>query len=384
MKAAEELRVARLVAAQVHARQTDKQGLPYLGHVRRVADLVPGFGDEVTTVAWLHDVCEDNPTGVDVLRGRNFCTKTLESVEAITRRPAEELSVYLQRVLTHTNAATVKRADLIDNSAPDRLSQLPAEVATRLRMKYSSYLHLLGTYSTSSVSDLLSRIDLEDVPLIWADDSENEPLSIYHVFPLAVAESALRLIQEAAVAEPTITATVQSVLPEDARLKGLDCRLKSPRRAAEKLRAQILGGLQANLEDVNRYTVVSSPNDLSGVANTMLEDLRARGWLFGQLKHTYYLHSPYKAVHCRLHPPGPFPLTVEFQFHWTQSLSARSWAELLRTVFCREQRHIEKAISIARGDFVEEQVEDQRDRLRATTTRSVSPSFGVWLSHRAN
>ena len=52
--------LARTLATEAHAGQTDKAGQPYICHVARVAAAVRG-DDDAEVVAWLHDVAEDCP-----------------------------------------------------------------------------------------------------------------------------------------------------------------------------------------------------------------------------------------------------------------------------------------------------------------------------------
>lgn len=62
--------LAEQLARIAHAGQVDKQGLPYIEHVARVAAsvvtdvcaTVPDTGSTAVAAAWLHDVLEDTPT----------------------------------------------------------------------------------------------------------------------------------------------------------------------------------------------------------------------------------------------------------------------------------------------------------------------------------
>ncbi len=50
---------ARILAERVHAGQVDKAGLPYVGHLERVASYVDPADPLAQTAALLHDSIED-------------------------------------------------------------------------------------------------------------------------------------------------------------------------------------------------------------------------------------------------------------------------------------------------------------------------------------
>lgn len=135
---------AEQLATRAHAAQTDKAGLPYLDHPRRVAALVAESTDdqEAIAAAWLHDVVEDTPVTLDRLRELGFSTAVVDAVDALTRRPGEG-DRYYQRVAANALARAIKLADLWDNTHPDRTSLLNATDAARLRRKYEHAAQLL-------------------------------------------------------------------------------------------------------------------------------------------------------------------------------------------------------------------------------------------------
>jgi len=49
------VRVARSIAIHAHAGQTDKAGMPYVDHPRRVAAAVAHLGWEAEAAGWLHE-----------------------------------------------------------------------------------------------------------------------------------------------------------------------------------------------------------------------------------------------------------------------------------------------------------------------------------------
>ena len=72
-------------------------------------------------VAWLHDVVEDSDVTLDELRD-DFSDAI---VDALTRRDARG-DDYYRRVASNDLAVAVKRADIWDDTNPERLAALPA------------------------------------------------------------------------------------------------------------------------------------------------------------------------------------------------------------------------------------------------------------------
>lgn len=135
------LTLARAIAiAEVaHAGQVDKAGLPYIGHIHRVIGHLPAEAtDEHRIVAALHDVVEDCPMTLEDLAAEGLPARLVASVDAMTRRDGEPSSPYYSRVAADPVALVVKRADLADNTDPDRLAALDPATRERLEEKYRS------------------------------------------------------------------------------------------------------------------------------------------------------------------------------------------------------------------------------------------------------
>jgi len=122
------------LAAKKHARQTDKAGEPYLGHLLRVADRLDD--ETARIVAVLHDILEDTDTTEDELRACGVDDEIIDAVRVLTHRKHVSNDDYLQAIAKHPLARRVKLADLADNSDPVRLARLPEETRTRLESKY--------------------------------------------------------------------------------------------------------------------------------------------------------------------------------------------------------------------------------------------------------
>ncbi|MGF6419517.1 hypothetical protein ABH900_003027 [Stenotrophomonas sp. AN71] len=132
---------ARALATQAHAGQTDKAGLPYIGHVSRVAAAVRG-DDDAEVVAWLHDVAEDCPQFAHRIAA--FPAPLRAAVQLLNRDAAPDEDTYYARIAAHALALKVKLADLADNADPRRLAALDEATANRLRHKYAHARAALG------------------------------------------------------------------------------------------------------------------------------------------------------------------------------------------------------------------------------------------------
>ena len=130
---------ARTLAEQKHAVQTDKAGLPYIGHPERVASRMKER-DEII-VGWLHDTVED--TDLSLLEiAETFGARIADAVDAISRRPDEKWGVYLRRVKANPIARKVKISDLIDNSNLCRIPE-PGMGDVARQEKYNKALRFL-------------------------------------------------------------------------------------------------------------------------------------------------------------------------------------------------------------------------------------------------
>ena len=116
---------ADAIAAEAHAGQVDKAGMPYVGHVRRVASYVDPADTDAVVAALLHDIIEDTGINAAELRDRGIAQAAIDAIELLTRRSDQPTSGYYQRISEHPTAREVKLADLADNTDPDRLATLP-------------------------------------------------------------------------------------------------------------------------------------------------------------------------------------------------------------------------------------------------------------------
>lgn len=133
----------RVLAVRLHQGQTDKIGRPYTEHIFAVADGVALLGGSRVekAAAYLHDAVEDGHTTIEGLREEQVPDEVLVLVEALTKRPGESRSAYIDRVVAAgPGAMRIKVADLLHNTRADRLDEVlrqhGLETVLRLLRKY--------------------------------------------------------------------------------------------------------------------------------------------------------------------------------------------------------------------------------------------------------
>ena len=133
---------ADAIAVEAHEGQTDKAGVAYIGHPRRVARRVRGAGGTVAAqaVALLHDVLEDSSFTADDLRARAIPEDVVAGVQAMTKPDGASYPEAIERAAADPLAALVKRCDLADNADPDRLAALDPDTREELRARYATGL----------------------------------------------------------------------------------------------------------------------------------------------------------------------------------------------------------------------------------------------------
>ena len=123
MTAHAEVAIAEQIARRVHAHQTKKlTGEPVIQHVARVVALVEAaHHEQVTAVAWLHDVIERSDLTTEALLEQGISPEVVEAVGLLTRAEHESYAMYITRVRASSNALaiTVKVADLQDHLRPN-------------------------------------------------------------------------------------------------------------------------------------------------------------------------------------------------------------------------------------------------------------------------
>ena len=124
-----------------HGETKDKEGEFYFLHPIRVSK---NFVEkDAIIVSLLHDVLEDSKLTEQDLISFGFSQTIVEAVNALTRCRLQSYSSYLTQLSTNTIAKEVKRADILDNSNPDRLAKLKPFTRNRLTRKYKKALRIL-------------------------------------------------------------------------------------------------------------------------------------------------------------------------------------------------------------------------------------------------
>ncbi|MCM8552296.1 HD domain-containing protein [Streptomyces sp. STCH 565 A] len=124
------------LAAEAHAGQVDKIGVPYIEHVRAVAAGLAPFGDELVMAGLLHDIIEDTDWTAERLRREGLSDRVISAVEAVTNQKGVPYEEKIRRIIRSSDATLVKISDNAHNSRPDRAAQLPDEKRARLAAKY--------------------------------------------------------------------------------------------------------------------------------------------------------------------------------------------------------------------------------------------------------
>ena len=129
------------IALEAHRGQIDKAGKPYILHPLRVMNM--GKTEEEMICGVLHDVVEDTPISIDMLREEGFSPNILKALNAISRNDEETYEAYIDRVITDDLAIRVKLHDLKDNMNRDRILY-PSDADLKRYEKYKkTYARLM-------------------------------------------------------------------------------------------------------------------------------------------------------------------------------------------------------------------------------------------------
>ncbi|MBQ8201177.1 MAG: HD domain-containing protein [Clostridia bacterium] len=136
------VQLAYEIAQRAHARQVDKAGMPYIGHIERVAARV--VSDDAKCVAYLHDVLEDTDVLPETEMRRIFGDRIADGVLSVTRRGDEGYEAFVRRAGANPLGREVKIADLIDNSSLSRLPVVTLQDVLRQRKYNDALMYLLN------------------------------------------------------------------------------------------------------------------------------------------------------------------------------------------------------------------------------------------------
>lgn len=128
------------LAITYHKGQKDKAGQAYILHPLRV--MLRCTGEAARMVAVMHDLLEDTPVTLEMLREEGFSEEVLEALQGVTRQPGESYRDFVLRARSNPLAREVKLADLEDNLDVRRLSEVTSRDAQRLERYLKSWREL--------------------------------------------------------------------------------------------------------------------------------------------------------------------------------------------------------------------------------------------------
>lgn len=127
---------AIIIATVAHGDQTDRQGVPYIFHPLRVANLAidRGLPESAVIAAVLHDTVEDTEMTLDMLT--HLAGEEVGGiVDLLSRREGQTYDQFITRIVQDSRfgplAAAVKQCDIADNTRDDR--RFPGDESLRAR-----------------------------------------------------------------------------------------------------------------------------------------------------------------------------------------------------------------------------------------------------------
>lgn len=130
------LEKAIAIAVEAHRGQIDKAGKSYILHPMRV--MLRGKNDTEMIVGILHDVIEDTPVTLDMLRKEGFSENIINALSCITKNHGEDYDHFIHRVLENPLSTQVKLYDMEDNMNRERIPNPTKKDETRFK-KYEKY-----------------------------------------------------------------------------------------------------------------------------------------------------------------------------------------------------------------------------------------------------
>ncbi|MDO5155334.1 MAG: GTP pyrophosphokinase [Eubacteriales bacterium] len=128
------------IAVEAHRGQLDKAGTIYILHPIRV--MLRGQNDTERIVGILHDVVEDTPVTIEMLRLEGFSDEILCALDCLTKQLGEDYGHFIDRVMTNPLATQIKLYDMEDNLNRDRIPY-PTEQDEARFVKYTKFHAIL-------------------------------------------------------------------------------------------------------------------------------------------------------------------------------------------------------------------------------------------------
>lgn len=133
---------AEAIAVIAHRGQTDRIGVAYIEHPRRVAARLSDPRE--VAAAWLHDVIEDCNISAQDLLDAGISQDVVDAVVLLTRTGDVTKDDYYEAIRKNPIALAVKLADIADNTDKTRTSQLEPDERERLANRYRGALEVLA------------------------------------------------------------------------------------------------------------------------------------------------------------------------------------------------------------------------------------------------
>ena len=150
--------VAERLARDIHLRQVDKAGRPYIRHIERVVENLlrrwPGATDDEIAAAWLHDAIEDSPWDGPLLLRAGVSPGAVAIVEELTRPKGWAYLDWIRALaaIGGLSAVKVKLADNEDNSDPERVAAI-VDGASLLERRYRPAREMLECRIAATARD---------------------------------------------------------------------------------------------------------------------------------------------------------------------------------------------------------------------------------------
>ncbi len=148
MSQTQSLETAIEIAHLAHEGQMRRQeGVAYIEHPLRVmsALAMAGYSEETQITGVMHDVVEDSDFTLDDLADLGFQDSVLIPIELLTKDPAIDYMLGIQRIAPNARARAVKRYDLVDNMNLDGIENPRLKDVARLH-KYGDALVYLAQF----------------------------------------------------------------------------------------------------------------------------------------------------------------------------------------------------------------------------------------------
>lgn len=173
-----------------------------------------------------------------------------------------------------------------------------------------------------------------DVSLSYADGleclyqliEENDVIPVCYSEDAAADRMALQLIAWAQQEEPAVTALLQSMEGEHARLSGLEFRFKSVESLSRKLEhfshkysTSLMDNARKNA-DTLRYTMLIDPESYAGTTKEILDKFTSAGYAVTRFSNTWD-STAYKGINTYLQSPSG--MVFELQFHTPESFDVK-------------------------------------------------------------